>query len=219
MKIGVFDSGIGGLSMVRAIQYALPGVEVVFRHDSANVPYGTKSASEVYDLCKPKLDQLVKDGCDVIVITCQTVSTNFLQKLRAEMPVPLLGLEPMVRPATEITESKVIAVCATPRTFKSKRYGWLKDQYAKGIKVIEPDCSQWSAFIESNKLDHERIRDMVESVIDVGADVIVIGRTHYPWIGADIRKFSKGKAKVLQSEVPYINQLKKLVQGQTRHHA
>lgn len=211
MKIGVFDSGIGGLSVVRAIQLALPDAQVIFRNDSANVPYGTKSNAVIYTLCRPIFDQLIADDCDVIVVACNTVTTNFITQLRAELQVPLIGMEPMVKPAAEATKSKIIAVCATPRTLKSKRYAWLKQEYAAGITVLEPKCGDWSAMIESNRLDHEKIRDIIDEICEKGADVIVLGCTHYHWIEAEIRKLANCRALVLQPEVPVIAQLKKII--------
>lgn len=213
MKIGVFDSGIGGLSVVRAIQYAVPDAEVIFRNDSANVPYGSKSNAEIYELCRPIFDQLIVDGCEVIVVACNTVTTNLIQKLRADLLVPLIGMEPMVKPAADLSTTKVIAVCATPRTLKSKRYAWLKEEYAQGVTVLEPNCSDWSAMIESNRIDHEKIRDIVEDVIAKGADIIVLGCTHYHWIEAEIHKLANGRARVLQPEVPVIAQLKRVLPG------
>ncbi len=150
-KIGVFDSGVGGLSVANAIEKALPNVEVLFVNDAEHVPYGTKSPEIVYSYVLPILKKLVKDGCDVIVIACNTVTTTLIKKLRDEIRVPLIGMEPMVKSAALQTHSGIIAVCATPATLASERYEWLKDTFAKDIAVIEPDCSRWSEMIETEK--------------------------------------------------------------------
>lgn len=210
-KIGVFDSGIGGLSVVLAIQKEIPDLEVVFKNDSEHVPYGTRPIEQIHEFVLPILQQMVSEGCEVIVIACNTVTTNMIARLRKEISVPLVGMEPMVKPASENTKSKVIAVCATPRTLESDRYKQLKDQYAQGIKVIEPDCSDWTKLIETNSMERKKVAKMVEDVCSQGADEIVLGCTHYHWIEDLIKEISAGRAEVLQPEVAAIAQLKKVL--------
>jgi glutamate racemase len=207
IKIGVFDSGVGGLSVVRAIQKQVPQLEVVFKNDEKHVPYGTRSIEEIYSFVKPIIQDMVDEDCRVIVVACNTVTTNLIKRLRDEFAVPLVGMEPMVKPAAALTESKVIAVCATPRTLTSDRYRWLKDTYAKGVEVLEPDCSDWSAMIEGNNVDRDKVTMTVDRICSQGADVIVLGCTHYHWIEDLIKKAAAGRAKVLQPEVPVIDQL------------
>lgn len=211
MKIGVFDSGIGGLSVAKAIEKAMPEAKVIFVNDTENVPYGTKSPERLFELVLPILNKLSKE-CDVIVVACNTVSTTLIDKLREKISVPLIAMEPMVKPAAEQTKSGVIAVCATPTTLASKRYSWLKQEYAIGVKVLEPDCSDWSYLIETSQMDHQKIHDRIDAVCGAGADVIVLGCTHYHWIEEDIIKVANGRAKVLQPEQPVIGQLKKVLQ-------
>lgn len=199
-KIGVFDSGVGGLSVAQAIEKALPKTKVVFVNDTKNVPYGTKSPQEVHRYVLPILKKLVKDGCDVIVIACNTVTTTLINKLREEIKVPLIGMEPMVKSAASQTHSGIIAVCATPATLKSERYEWLKETFAKDIAVIEPDCSRWSKMIETEKIDRDFIAGQIKHVCDQKADVIVLGCTHYHWIEDEIRMLAEGRALVLQPE-------------------
>jgi len=210
-KIGVFDSGIGGLSVARAIEKALPDHEVLFADDSQHVPYGTRTADEILAYVVPILDGLVTEGCEVIVIACNTVSTTLIEKLRTIIKIPLIAMEPMVKPAAEQTKSGVIAVCATPLTLKSLRYKWLKDTYAKGIKVLEPDCSDWMLMIEHDQVDREKIKKRIDAACNAGADVIVLGCTHFHWIEEVIKEVAAGRAKVLQPEVPVIEQLKRVL--------
>lgn len=113
----------------------------------------------------------------------------------------------MVKPAALATKNGVIAVCATPATLHSDRYKWLKHTYAKNIKVVEPDCSDWSKMIEADQLDHKIIEKRIGEVLKKGADVIVLGCTHYHWIEDDIKKIVGGKAQVLQPEKAVITQL------------
>ncbi len=214
-KIGVFDSGIGGLSVARAIEKALPGREVVFVNDTKNVPYGTKTPEALVKIVEPIFKNMQEQGCDVIVVACNTVTTTLIEHLRSVIKVPLIGMEPMVKPAAAQTKSGVIAICATPTTLKSKRYKWLKNAYAAKIKVVEPDCSKWSYMIESNAVDKQKIQDVVDLACSKGADVIVLGCTHYHWIEDIIVQASKGKAVVLQPEKPVIKQLKQVLLQQS----
>lgn len=213
MKIGVFDSGVGGESVANAIRAALLGHEVVYVDDHENVPYGTKSPERIRELVMPKLNMLSNQGCGVIVVACNTVTTTIIEDLRAQIAVPLIGMEPMVKPAAEQTKSKVIAVCATPTTLGSKRYAWLKETYAQGVKVIEPDCSDWSYLIETKQIDREHVQKQIDSACDAGADVIVLGCTHYHWIEDIIREVAADRATIIQPEQPVITQLKKIVEN------
>lgn len=211
MKIGVFDSGVGGLSVANAIQEALPELNVRYVEDREHVPYGTKTPEQIYGFVLPILQQLVEDGCRVIVIACNTVTTTLIDRLRENLPVPLIGIEPMIKPAAKLTKSKKIAVCATPTTLKSERYSWLKQTYAKDVEVIEPDCSDWSYMIEHSQVDKEKIRTRIEECLNKGADVIVLGCTHYHWIEEDIKNMAAGKAAVIQPEQAVIRQLQRFM--------
>lgn len=207
MIIGVFDSGAGGLSVSNAIKKAFPEIEVRFVNDSEHVPYGLKTKQELLKLSLPILKRMQDDGCQVIVIACNTLTTTIIKELRASLVIPLVAVEPMVKPAVEITKTKTIAICATPTTLASDRYAELKLNYASGIKVIEPDCSNWAKFIESDNIDHLQIKDTVHAVMAAGADVIVLGCTHYHWIEKDIKELAGNKAIVLQPEQAIIRRL------------
>lgn len=212
MKIGVFDSGVGGLSVARAIEQALPDAEVIFVNDSQHVPYGTKTAEEIYGYIVPIFQNLVDQQCDVIVVACNTVTTNLIEQLREEFSsVPLIGMEPMVKPAAEQSTSRIIAVCATPRTLASQRYQWLKSTYAPDVTVLEPDCADWASLIEDNQMNEQKIREDIEPALAAGADVIVLGCTHYHWIEDEIKEIAAGKATVLQPESPVITELKRVL--------
>jgi glutamate racemase len=213
IKIGVFDSGVGGIKMARAIQKELPDAEIVNKSDTQYFPYGNRTTAEIYQFTKPLIKELVDEGCQVIVIACNTVTTNLIENLRQEFSLPFVGMEPMIKPAAELTKSKVVAVCATPRTLASKRYNYLKETYASDIKVLEPDCSDWAQMIESNNINQDKIKKTVDEVCSLGADVIVLGCTHYHWIEELIREQAEERAQVLQPEVPVIAQLKAVLSG------
>lgn len=211
IKIGVFDSGVGGLSVVNAIQRELPDLEVIYKDDKRHVPYGTRSIDEIHGFIRPIFQEFIDEGCQVIVVACNTVTTNLISQLRNEYDVLMVGLEPMVKPAAEHTKSGVIAVCATPRTLASERYAWLKREFAKGIKVLEPDCSDWASMIENNSLQREKVAKNIEEVIGLGADEIVLGCTHYHWIEELIKEQAANRAEVIQPEKPAIEQLKRVL--------
>jgi glutamate racemase len=209
MKIGVFDSGIGGLSVANAIKQALPEHQIIFKDDSSHLPYGSKTSDEILAFCLPVLQSLVEDGVGIIVVACNTVSTNLIEPLRKLLPVPLIAMEPMVKPAVTHSKSGTIIVCATPRTLQSERYAWLKRQYAKNMTVIEPDCSNWTELIEANQMNEQHIAETIEPGLSQGADVVVLGCTHYHWIEQEIKQVANGRAQVLQPELPVIEQLKR----------
>ena len=208
MKIGVFDSGIGGLSVAGAIERALPEHDVIFRNDSRHVPYATRPVAEILRFVVPIFQTLVDDGCSVIVVACNTVSTTLIDELRALFGVPLIAVEPMVKPAAKLTTAGVIAICATPNTLNSHRYGVLKDTYAAKLTVLEPDCSDWSTMIEHQAVDTQAVANRIEEVLEQGADVIVLACTHFHWIEAEIISLAAGRARIIQPEASIIKQLK-----------
>lgn len=211
MKIGVFDSGVGGPSVVKAIQKELPNLEIIYKDDAKHVPYGTRDVEEIHSFVRPIFQSFIDEGCEVIVIACNTVTTNLAKQLRAEFNVPMVGMEPMVKPAAAASKTGVIAVCATPRTLSSSRYKWLKEQFAKGVKVLESNCSNWASMIENNRVDREKVAEIVNEVCKAGADQIVLGCTHYHWIEQLIKDLAKDRAAIIQPEGPAIEQLKRVL--------
>ncbi len=210
-KIGVFDSGVGGLSVAKAIQAALPEYRVIYAADKRHLPYGNKPLRQIHGYVLPILKDLVDQGCQVIVIACNTVTTTMIDTLRQEVSVPLVGMEPMVKPAASLTKSGIIAVCATPNTLASARYSSLKKVFAKNLKVLEPDCSDWVPMIENNQINRDQINKRIETGCQAGADVIVLGCTHYHWIEQLIKDIVAGRATVLQPEQPVIEQLRRVL--------
>ena len=212
MKIGVFDSGVGGLSMARAIEREMPDLEIAVREDKAHLPYGDKSPEELLGFVVPIFQSMVNDGCEVIVVACNTVTTTIISELREQFTIPLVAVEPMVKPGAELTKSKVIAVCATPATLTSERYKWLKDTHAKGVRVLEPDCSDWAMMIENEAIEGQKIANRISEVLAEGADVIVLACTHYHWIEHEIKVLAQGRAKVIQPETAIVKRLKQVLQ-------
>lgn len=213
MKVGVFDSGIGGLSVAKHLEAAFPQHEVVYVNDKQHVPYGTRSIEEIHGFTLPILEKLVQDGCGIIVIACNTVTTCLISRLRQQLPVPLIGIEPMVKPASALTKTGKIIVCATPRTLESDRYAFLKQQYASNIEVYEPDCSDWPQLIENSSIHEAIIAERIEPGLSAGADVIVLGCTHYHWIESQVNHLAAGRATVLQPESAIAAELERRIEA------
>ncbi len=213
-KIGVFDSGVGGLSVARAIEKAFPDCEVLLREDRDNLPYGTKTPEQLFTLVRPILEDMAQAGCEVIVIACNTVSTNCIEELRAVIHVPLIATEPMIKPAAEATKTGVIGVFATPATLRSKRYAWLVETYAQGKKIVEPDCSQWALMIEENRVNLDEVERGVQEALSAGVDVLVLGCTHYHWIDGLIMRLAGKDVLVIQPERALLSRLATMLEQQ-----
>lgn len=209
-RIGVFDSGVGGLSVARAIEKAFPDDEVIYTEDKKNIPYGNKSKDTLRTIVVPILRELA-ERCDVIVVACNTVSTTLGIELKDVLPVPVILTEPMINEAAKRTKSKVIAVCATPTTLASPRYKVLLEQNAQHLSVLEPDCSNWSYMIENDIVDQQMIQQSITEVCQQGADVIVLGCTHYHWIEEEIAKVARPQAVVLQPEPMLISEVERVL--------
>lgn len=210
-KVGVFDSGVGALSVIKAIKKELPDLEITYKDDKKHLPYGSKTIEQIHTFIRPIFNEFIEDECRVIVIACNTVTTNLITELRAEFDIPMIGMEPAIKPAAEKTATGVIAVCATPRTLSSQRYAWLKSNYAIGVRVLEPDCSDWALMIESNRVDREKVAKTIDELCNKNADQIVLGCTHYHWIEQLIKASANGRAEVIQPEEPVVAQLKRVI--------
>lgn len=213
VKIGVFDSGVGGKSVAQAIQQALPEHEVVLREDKKNLPYGTKTPEQLLQLVVPIFQDMIASGCDVIVVACNTVTTNCISELRTMFSIPLVGIEPMLKPATALTKTKSIGVLATPGTLNSERYRWLKSEYCENVAVHEPDVSKWASLIEDSSMNQKDIEHTVQNLLELDVDVIVLGCTHYHWIREELLELADGKAEVIQPEAAVIRQLRQVIKA------
>lgn len=210
MKIGVFDSGVGGKSVANALKRSLPDHEIVYAYDKQNLPYGTKTKAQLISFVTPILNRLVDDGCKMIVIACNTVTTNIITELRTNISIPLIGVEPMVGPAAKMTKSGVITVCATPATLSSDRYRYLKAGLVD-TRIVEPDCSDWAQMIEDDDVDEQKIRHIVNDSLAQHSDVFVMGCTHYHWIEDIIDEMTAGRAVVIQPEQAVVEQVRRVI--------
>lgn len=197
--------------MANAIRAALSDAEVILRQDKKHVPYGLRQPGEILELVTPIFQELVDEDCQVIVVACNTVTTTLIGQLRERFSLPLVAIEPMVKPAAKLTKTGVIAVCATPTTLASPRYAELKQEFAKDITVLEPDCSDWAYMIEHKQVDEKHIEERIAGVLEKNADVIVLACTHYNWIENKIKEVAADKAQVIQPEQAIIDQLKRVL--------
>lgn len=183
MKIGVFDSGVGGQAVAARLSELIPEADIICVNDHTHVPYGNRPSDEIIELTNAAIQPLLSAQCDVIVIACNTATTVAIQKLRDAYPdMHFVGIEPMIKPAAQATKSGIIAVLATPATLSSRSYTQLKETWAQNVTIIEPDTSSWASLIEDGHANEVAIEDTVQTALDNGADVIVLACTHYHWL-------------------------------------
>ena len=191
--IGLFDSGVGGLSIWRQVVHALPSESLLYVADQANVPYGHRSADEIQANSLGIADYLVAQGCKAIVVACNTASAVALEPLRQRFSqLPILGLEPAVKPAVQLTRSGVVGVMATPATFQGQLYRATVGRYATAVHVVEQVCVGLAELVEQGDLEgpdcDARLMGYLQPMLDAGADTIVLGCTHYPFVIESIRR-------------------------------
>jgi len=185
--IGIFDSGIGGLSVLKAIRQGLPGESMIYLADQAHVPYGSRSLEEVRGFAEAITEFLLSKGTDLIVIACNTASAAALQYLRQKYPqTPFVGMEPAVKPAAETTHSGVVGVLATPATFQGALYASVLERFAHGVTVLQDTCPGLVAQIEAGNLEGKETQEILQAallpMIARGIDRVVLGCTHYPFV-------------------------------------
>lgn len=193
LKIGVFDSGVGGLSVLRAIHDLLPGLEMLFFADQAHVPYGRRQIDEIRSLSEQITSFLLEKDIALLVVACNTASAAALKFLRQQFPdLPIVGMEPAVKPASEQTLTKAVGVLATPATFQGELYQSLVQKYGEGLQIFQDTCPGLVEEIEAGNLSGEKTRNILEHalhpMIKNHVDTIVLGCTHYPFVLEEIRE-------------------------------
>ncbi len=186
VSVGIFDSGVGGLSVLRELREHIPAQPLIYLADQANVPYGPRGLEQVRAFSHAITRFLLAQGARLIVVACNTASAAALQSLRAAFPeTPFVGMEPAVKPASETTRSGVVGVLATPATFQGALYASVIERFAQHTRVLEYTCPGLVEEIESGRLDGERarqiLRDGLEPMLASGIDTVVLGCTHYPF--------------------------------------
>lgn len=199
MKLGVFDSGIGGEAIADALRIEFPFATIDTVNDRAHIPYGNKSQERVLELTQTAIRPFLDASYDAIILACNTATAAAIEPLRLRYPSQkFIGIEPMIKTAADLTTSGTIAVCATPSTLESTRYKKLVQKHASHLTILEPDCSTWAYLIENNQLNKSHIELTVTSLCEQGADVIVLGCTHYHWIKTLISDIANGGAQTIE---------------------
>ncbi len=184
--IGVFDSGVGGTSIWREIQQLLPNESTIYLADSKNAPYGAKTKEEILSLSIKNTELLLQKGCKLIVVACNTATTNAITYLRENYKVPFIGIEPAIKPAALMSRSKTVGVLATKGTLSSDLFHSTTRNHAEGIRVIEQEGKGLVPLIEGGSIYSAKTRELLEQFINPmlqeGIDYLVLGCTHYPYL-------------------------------------
>ncbi len=192
--IGIFDSGVGGLSVFREIRKLLPEEGYIYYSDNAHCPYGEKSVEYIIDRAREITDFLIGKGADIIVVACNTATAAAIAELRNEFPVKFIGMEPAVKPAVKSTKTGVIGVLATAGTLKADKYLHTREKFSEGIKIVEHIGQGFVELVEKGCLAGEEAESIVTAslkpLLDEGADRIVLGCTHYPFLTGTIAKIA-----------------------------
>lgn len=189
--VGVFDSGVGGISVLKSLVAELPHEDFVFFGDSANAPYGEKTEDEVLELSRANVERLLADGAKAIVIACNTATSVAAATLRREYPdLPIVGVEPALKPATLAPKHDNILVMATPITLKLDKFHKLAEEWGSDSTIIPVPCVGLAARIERGNLDAPDLHDLLERLVGQyrgKVDSVVLGCTHYPFVARQIR--------------------------------
>lgn len=185
--IGIFDSGVGGLSVLGEIRKQLPHESLIFMADQAHVPYGPRPLEEVRQFAQEITRFLLSQGAKIIVVACNAASAAALHYLRQKFPeTPFVGMEPAVKPAVEHTHSGIVGVLATPATFQGALYASVLERFAQGATILQDTCPGLVAQIEAGELDSQPTRLILEKalrpMLTQGIDTVVLGCTHYPFV-------------------------------------
>ena len=200
--VGIFDSGVGGLSVLREIQALLPTQPLYYIGDQVHVPYGKRQPAEIRRFSFAMTRYLLDAGAGLVVVACNTASAAALKDLRQEFPdVPFVGMEPALKPATQQTHNKVVGVLATPATFQGELYNTLVEKFARDVDVLTSTLPGLVEAIEAGRLDTPQTRAILEEAIKPmlaqGADTLVLGCTHFPFALPLIREIAGPDVNVI----------------------
>jgi glutamate racemase len=185
--IGIFDSGVGGLSVLRAVRRELPCEDILYLGDQAHIPYGQRDKEQIREFSRAVTRYLLAQGAKLIVVACNTASAAALHDLRREFPdVAFVGMEPAVKPAAETTHTGKVGVLATPTTFGGELYASVVERFASGVTLYQDACPGLVEQIEKGNLDGPEPRQILERALAPmlagGIDTVVMGCTHYPFV-------------------------------------
>lgn len=212
--IGVFDSGIGGTSIWSAIHDLLPNEKTIYLADSKNAPYGQRSKDEIVALSKKNVEFLLENNCKLIVVACNTATTNAIVELRADYDVPFVGIEPAIKPAATNSQTQVIGILATKGTLNSELFNKTAEMF-HNTKIIEQVGHGLVQLIEDGNLHSPEMTQLLESylrpMIEANIDYLVLGCSHYPYLIPQIKKILPDHIKIIDSGEAVARQTKNLL--------
>jgi glutamate racemase len=216
--LGVFDSGVGGLSILKELHHQVPAEHLIYVADQAHVPYGARSLAQVRQFSEGITRFLLSQGAKMIVVACNTASAAALHYLRRVFPeTPFVGMEPALKPAAETTRSGVVGVLATPATFQGELYASLVNRYAQDITVLQDTCPGLVAQIEAGEKNGGETRRILEKALEpmlsAGADTLVLGCTHYPFVSELIQQISGPGVRIIDPAPAVARQARRLLQA------
>ncbi|WP_299124823.1 glutamate racemase [uncultured Winogradskyella sp.] len=216
--IGIFDSGIGGTSIFKEIHTLLPNENCIYLADSKNAPYGNKSEEKILQLSIKNTEYLLDKGCKIIVVACNTATTNAISYLRANYDIPFIGIEPAIKPAALNTQSKTVGILATKGTLSSQLFHKTTDLYASGIKVIEQVGEGIVPLIETGQLDSHEMKALLETYLEPmlkqDIDYLVLGCTHYPYLIPTLTKMLPENITIIDSGLAVAKQTQAILTRQ-----
>lgn len=214
--IGIFDSGIGGTSIWGEIQELLPYEDCIYLADSKNAPYGEKSEERILELSIKNTEYLLAKGCKLIVVACNTATTNAIDYLREHYKVPFIGIEPAIKPAAINSKSKIVGVLATKGTLSSSLFHSTSKNHAAGITVLEQRGTGLVEMIENGNLLSDELYTLLERYIspmlDKGMDYLVLGCTHYPYLIPILKKMLPENVTIIDSGQAVARQTKSVLE-------
>ncbi len=210
--IGIFDSGVGGTSIFKEINGLLPYENIIYLADSKNAPYGTKSKGDILQLSIKNTEFLIENGCKIIVVACNTATTNAIAYLRTHYKIPFIGIEPAIKPASLNTKSKAIGILATKGTLTSDLFHKTSDLYSKDITLIEQIGEGIVTLIESGKAVSDDMRQLLKiylkPMLEANIDHLVLGCTHYPYLMPLLKELLPEHIKIIDSGLAVAKQTK-----------
>jgi glutamate racemase len=214
--VGIFDSGIGGLTVLRAIHQLMPEEPLLYLADQAHVPYGPRPMLEVRQFSEEITRYLLEQGCRLIVVACNAASAAALKYLRHTFPeTPFVGMEPAVKPAAEHTRSGVVGVLATPATFQGELYASVVERFGKDVKLLQHTCPGLVTQIENGGLDtketYQILEDALRPMLEQGIDTVVLGCTHYPFVIPLIQRITGPAVRVIDPAPAVARQVQRLL--------
>ncbi|SDU45619.1 glutamate racemase [Desulfobacula phenolica] len=213
--IGIFDSGVGGLCVLKQIRERLPYESITYFADSGNCPYGSKAENEALNLARKNIEFLLELNCKLIVIACNTVTAVAIDCLRSEYKVPFIGMEPALKPAALQTRSKKIGILATENTLNGRLFKQTFDKYAHGLEVFIQPGHGLVELVETGSQNSEKARSLLKEyllpMLEKGVDTIVLGCTHYPFLKEMIQTVTENSVTIVDPADAVASQTKRIL--------